>query len=84
MSLIEVESAIAGSSKRVDQLQCELKTTQAELEKLRVERCRLLGQKLCVCGKEPVAYTCFACGARIGECCVGYCNEEDMAAACAR
>lgn len=84
MNLIAVETAITESAKRIQQLQCELKTAEAELEKLTVERCRLLNQKLCVCGKGPAMYRCFECGFRIGECCVGYCNEEDMVAACAR
>lgn len=81
---MEVQAAITECTKRVEKSQCKLKTTQAELEMLIVERCRLLGQELCVCGKEPVVYRCFVCGSRIGECCVGYCDEEEMTAACAR
>lgn len=82
MNLIDVDTSIAATSQRIERLQYELKTAQQELDKLTVERCRLTGQKICVCGKGPVLYTCFSCGANIGDCCVGYCNEEEMTGAC--
>jgi predicted component of type VI protein secretion system len=78
----ELREWIAHYESRIHSLEHDLDTNRKRLKKAKIKLCAMSGKPVCKCKAELSTYQCFNCGKSIGPDCIGYCDEEEMSAAC--
>lgn len=78
-----VADEISTCETRIRELEKELDFERKRLYDLKIVSFASFKEKeLCKCRVEIARYSCFICGAPIGDDCIGYHDEDDMCASC--